>query len=233
MWIFMPLGLLMPAALPTKEIDGVEVDPKWTHDGLFNLQVRGRVESHLQNFIRDYMDPMGLEHSQIQATPRMDYNFRFYCRNDDFAQAMGQAVMEIDYQKFKPTAERRSKDGYLLYEDGKAFHSVLNSLWGTITRLNAPWGGRSYFDDEPRRRSTDRAGFVKRTRWDDEDEGSFIGRSQIDSDMSADERATELLERLEGIPSAQWSQHATVEELAELDEFLDANPSYRGESPEN
>lgn len=134
MWNFLPGGLLMPAAVPMDL-----VDPKFTHDGEFDLQVRGRVRSHLENFIRDYMEPG--TYSEIQETPEMDYNCRFYTTRDHYAWAMGKAIAAIDYEKFKPTAEDKNpKDGKPLYKDGAKYHDVLNAIWGTVTRLGSPGG---------------------------------------------------------------------------------------------
>lgn len=136
MWLFLPGGLLMPAEFPADL-----VDPKYMDDAkTFDLQVRARVVSHLENFIRDYLVPLGLEHSEIQKTPEMDYNCRIYMRRADFAVAIGQAILDIDFEKFKPTAERTFEDGTPMYEGGKAYHGVLNSIWGTVCRLGSPGG---------------------------------------------------------------------------------------------
>ncbi len=139
MWVFLPGGLLMPAALPNMADDNIEVDPKWTHDGKFDLQVRARVKRHLENFIGEFMADG--TYSDIQATPNMDYNFRFYTTRDDFAWAMGKAIAAIDYQKFKPTAERKNVKGTLMYgPESPEYHSVLNAMWGTVTKLGSPGG---------------------------------------------------------------------------------------------
>jgi hypothetical protein len=145
MWIFTPGGLLMPASLPSMEVDKVVADPKFTRDGYFDMQVRGRVDSHLTNFIRDYMEPQGMEYSEVEYTPQMDYNVRFYCKQEDFAKAVALCVMDIDFLKFKPTAERYTldEDGKThipMYKDGKEYHGVLNSIWGTVTRLGSAGG---------------------------------------------------------------------------------------------
>jgi hypothetical protein len=137
-WIFLPGGLLMPADTPMDE-----ANPHFTR-GYRDLQVRARVKSHLENFIFEYMEPLGLDYSDIEMTPDMDYDARFYTRRSDFALAIGQAMMDIDYHKFKPTAERKDSKGNLLYKDGKEYHSVLNSIWGTVARLGNPYGGRSW-----------------------------------------------------------------------------------------
>jgi hypothetical protein len=139
-WIFLPGGLLMPAEFPADK-----ADPKFVPEGSdFDLQIRARVKSHLENFIRDYMEPMGLTYSEIEATPQMDYNFRFYCSREDFAKAIAEAMLNIDYMKFKPTAEDRDEEGKPLYADGKDYHSVLNTIWGSVTRLGRPGGVWAY-----------------------------------------------------------------------------------------
>lgn len=146
MWIFLPSGLLMPADVPVDLADKTLTD-----NGRLSLQVRGRIESHLSNFIRDYMAPMGLEFSEIEKTPQMDYNVRFYTTREDFGKALSQAVLDIDYKKFKPTAENTNADGTPRYKDGRAYHNVLNSIWGTLLQL-APAGGiwGTYSAENPR-----------------------------------------------------------------------------------
>lgn len=136
MWLFLPLGLLMPASVPT-----AKVDPKWLGpEGKYDIQVRVRDKSHVENFIRDYLDPMGLPHSDIQDNPDMDYNHRIYMDKGDFAKAIAQATLDIDYEKFKPTAERRDAEGHALYPKGRIYHDVLNSVWGTVCKLGTPGG---------------------------------------------------------------------------------------------
>lgn len=146
MWIFGPEGLTMPARIPEGGAEGT-VDPKWLGpNGDFTLQVRGRVKSHLENIIRDYFEPLGLPYSDIQMTPEMDYNCRFYTTHEAMATVAYKQVMDIDFLKFKPQAERKGKDGKALYKDGAAYHSVLNSIWGTVCKLGSPggvWGSYS------------------------------------------------------------------------------------------
>lgn len=134
MWNLLPGGLLMPAAVPMDK-----ADPKYTHDGKFDLQVRGRVVRHLENFINEYMEPG--TYSEIQETPGMDYNARFYTTREAYADGMRNAILDIDYKKFKPTAERRLADGTLRYgPESVEYHSALNSMWSTLTRLGSPGG---------------------------------------------------------------------------------------------
>lgn len=153
----------MPAAVPMDL-----VDPKFTNNGEFDLQVRGRVRGHLENFIRDYMAPG--TYSEIQMTPEMDYNCRFYTTRDHFAWAMGKAIADIDYEKFKPTAESDRFDK----KEGREYHGVLNSIWGTVTRLGAP-GGVWAADYDSKSIATaykGKSGTVSRgtTFWDDDDD---------------------------------------------------------------
>lgn len=237
MWAFLPGGLLMPAALPTKARDGVVVAKKWTHDGKFDLQVRARVESHLTNFLRDYMDPMKLEHSGIQATPRMDYDFRFYCTKADFAQALAAAALDIDYLKFKPTAERRTADGkYLMYEDGKEYHSTLNSIWGVVARLGRPYGGSAWASGggwSSKRNSTQaskRSSASTQRQIDSIDGDLFLGEVEADPLDSvpdfvpgSDLAMSELFDQLSDIPHAQWGEHAVPEELESLESWMVRN----------
>ena len=155
MWIFAPGGLLMPSTFPADKVEPGYLDA----EGTFDLQIRVRAVSHLENFIRDYLTPMGLKHSDIQRTPHMDYNARIYMSRQDFATALSAMVLDIDYQKFKPTAERRNEDGSLMYgADSGTYHSVLNSIWGSVCRLGSPggwWGPKS---------SSNPAGYTSRDR---------------------------------------------------------------------
>lgn len=127
MWIFTEQGLLMPAAIPVDK-----VDPKYMKPG-FDLQVRGRVKVHLERWADKYMAPS--TYSDIEETPDLDYNVRFYCNHNDFAWAMGKAIADIDYKKFKPVAEKPEYG-----KEGKEYHQVLNSIWSTVTRLGSPGG---------------------------------------------------------------------------------------------
>lgn len=140
MWIFAPGGLLMPARIPEGGTEGT-VDPKWLGPNAdYTMQVRGRERSHLENVIRDYFEPLGLPYSEIQMTPEMDYNCRFYTTHEAMATVAYKQVMDIDFLKFKPQAENTDDKGKLLYKDGKEYHSVLNSIWSTVCRLGMPGG---------------------------------------------------------------------------------------------
>lgn len=244
MWIFLPGGLLMPAAVPEGK-----ADTKFTKDGLYDLQVRARVKSHLENFIRDYM--LDDTYSEIHATPGMDYNFRFYTTREIFAQALSGAVEDIDYTKFKPTAEDRDADGNPLYKDGKDYHSVLNSIWGTVTRLGSPgglwgtytgkkhwWGkstsaysGRRYDDIlSDRDRISDDVSDSDRLadRWLREDalDAHWLEEDGPEGGVPAyipseADRRTYLLDLVDGIPASQWDDWLSREEIALIQDVFD------------
>lgn len=133
MWDFTPFGLMMPAAVPMDKADA-----KFT-EGKYDLQVRGRVDSHLLYMMEHYMEP-GSFHDEIEYTPGMDYNVRFYTTREAYADAMRLIILDIDYKKFKPTAERKDAAGVALYKGGADYHSVLNAIWGSVTRLGAAGG---------------------------------------------------------------------------------------------
>jgi hypothetical protein len=132
MWIFLQGGLIMPSQAPMDE-----ANPELTL-GYRDIQVRARLTEHLEYFIRTYMSD--LDHSEIELTPHMDYNARFYTTREELGLAMTMAVMDIDYRKFKPTAERIDPTTGKKFAHGAKYHSVLNSIWSSLLRL-APAGG--------------------------------------------------------------------------------------------
>jgi hypothetical protein len=238
MWLFLSGGLLMPATFPKSKVDKKFVP----EDSDFDIQVRGRVVSHLENFIRDYMEPNGYAVSEIQVTPNMDYNCRFYTRRQDFAIAVGMAVLDIDFEKFKPTAERKDANGVALYKDGSAYHSVLNSIWGTVTSLGRPGGkwdkpfmGGAYSGRSAHVKgySGNSAGFKRDDAAYDWDNYSTPGLfSDLDvpawkastRDFNgwtprADERVSEIYLEMEGIPREQYIDFLTDDEMILIQNF--------------
>lgn len=156
MWAFFDFGLLMPALVPAKVMEREDVK-KWTNDGEYELQVRGRLREHLQYFMDTYMEP-GTFNPEIQATPDKDYNFRFYTSREAYAEGIKQAALAMDYEKFKVTSERFSWN--------QKYHTILNSIWSTVCNLNTPggfYGPKS--DDNPRGYSSSRGWS---NRYDDE-----------------------------------------------------------------
>lgn len=125
-WLMTVDGILMPSLIP---IDHIPVDhPDWI------MQVRARRKIDLERLVERFI-PEG-QCSEIHTTPGMDYNFRLYCSKETFAQAAYGIVLDVDYIKFKPQCEIRHPG-----PDGKLLHSVYNSIWGTVTRLGAPYVG--------------------------------------------------------------------------------------------
>ena len=122
MWIFAPFGLIMPAIRRPERVP--EGDTR-------TIQIRARRKVDIERFRDEFMAPDTV--GEIIATPTFDYNFRAYCTPEDFAAGVAKLMLTIDYEKFKPTAER--------YEGNKSYHDVLNSIWGTVCRLNQPWQG--------------------------------------------------------------------------------------------
>lgn len=219
MWIFVPGGLLMPARIPDGASEGT-ADPAFTNDGEYTLQVRGRVDSHLQNFIRDYMKPLGLPYSEIEYTPQFDYNVRFYTTPEAFALAIGKAVLDIDYLKFKPTAERAE------YKDGKAFHSVLNSIWGTVCQLGTPggvWG--AYSATNPNGYTPGLiSGSSRFGSWPSFHKRDFETEPELwdDMDYTPEKEAyvSDLLSEMSDVPTDQWEDHVTHEDFELLKPYM-------------
>lgn len=207
MWIFTSGGLIMPAQAPNGTTEGI-ADPTFTNNGEYTLQVRGRVESHLRNFMRDYMDPQGLPYSEIEHTPQNDYNMRFYTTHEAFAKAMVLAVMDIDYRKFKPTAEKKDANGRLVYEDGRKYHSVLNSIWGSVCGLATPggiWGPRTAENPKGYGRAQDHwigSSFL--------DAAEDLDLDYVPNDASLRE---ELLAEMSDIPVEQWEDYLSLTEM--------------------
>lgn len=122
MWIFTKDSLLMPATFPADKV-------KPAIAAKYEIQVRSRNREQLRTFCKDYMARGS--YSAIQATPLMDYEFRFYTTKEAFSAGLKAAVDGINYEKFKP--EARDAD----------YHSLLNRIWAVVA--NANW---SMFYDE-------------------------------------------------------------------------------------
>jgi hypothetical protein len=118
MWIMTSYGILMPATIPADLAEDVG------HLAFgFNMQVRSRDRATLQKCRARYMANFHV--SEIVATPELDYEYRFYCNADDFADAVRWMVIEIDYEKFKPTTMRKGAGG-------KKLHRLYNDIWWVI-----------------------------------------------------------------------------------------------------
>jgi hypothetical protein len=112
MWIGAPFGWLMPAERPAKYI------PK---GDTRTLQVRARRSKDLDLLRALYMQ--GTLGPTVYTADK-DYEYRAYCEPADFAAAMFNMVMDIDYAKFKPTTSRFSDD---------QLHGMYNEMWATIS----------------------------------------------------------------------------------------------------
>lgn len=118
MWIMTSYGILMPASIPADLAE----DPAHPAFG-YDLQVRSRDRATLQKCRTRYMSHYHT--SEIIATPDLDYDFRFYCQNDDFGYAVANMIGQIDYEKFKPTTLRKGNGG-------KHLHMVYNEIWQVV-----------------------------------------------------------------------------------------------------
>lgn len=218
-WHFLPTGLLMPAAVPMDK-----ADPKFT-EGKYDFQIRARAVSHLEDFIKFYMEP-GTYHEEIQLNPDMDYNCRFYTTREAYADAIRKQIMEIDYEKFKPTAEHLNKDGSQR-KDGKLYHSILNGIWSELTRLGKP-GGKWAYD--------------KSSKYSDwwgnySYKGKTVGSTFLEGEKNTEPRdwddwenrkpidhVNELLAELQDIPGDQWFDYLKEDEWDLLVRFGYAEP---------
>lgn len=111
MWIFTPGGILMPSLRPKDTIE--PGDDR-------SMQVRSRRAVELDRFRREYCPDMG----ETLYTPDFDYEYRAYVRPFDFASAVSNAVLDIDYEKFKPSVIERYDDHEL--------HCVYEDVWATV-----------------------------------------------------------------------------------------------------
>ena len=177
MWIMTPFGILMPSDRTAYTPEGDER----------TLQVRTRRARDLDILRALYLPELG----ETIHTPTFDYNYRAYCTREQFAAAMAKMVMDIDYEKFKPTTDR--------FDDNE-LHGVYNSIWGSVTRLGEPWEafhGRqpgvwgSYLNDEPstgKRAKRGRRG--RRSRQSETVANDGYAAMTLDMD-AADDEATE------------------------------------------
>jgi hypothetical protein len=112
MWVCTSWGVLMPGLRPDGTIP--EGDDKV-------LQVRARRKKDLV-MLKDKF--MGEELGEIFSMPHTDYEWRAYCTLEAWGKALAQIGMDIDYVKFKETAEKKYNDHEL--------HSLYLSMWSTI-----------------------------------------------------------------------------------------------------
>jgi hypothetical protein len=142
MWVCAPFGILMPAIRPPHTV--AEGDQ-------CTLQIRARRRAWLQVLKDQYM---GSRLGEIIHTPEMDYEFRAYCRPDDFAVVLAKITLEIDFEKFKPAVY----DSALSRREQDELHALYNSMWGTIFRYGQ--GGNRYTRSMPARHTSKKAGVI-------------------------------------------------------------------------
>jgi hypothetical protein len=112
MWVMTSWGVLMPGLRPDGTIP--EGDNRV-------LQVRARRKKDLEMLKEKYM---GDELGDIISLAHTDYEWRAYCTLEAWGRALGQIGADIDYVKFKETAEKKYDDHQL--------HSLYLSVWSTI-----------------------------------------------------------------------------------------------------
>lgn len=108
MWIMTPFGIIMPTLRPTNTVN---------YGDDCTMQVRARDKRALE-YLRDHY--MEAELGSIIHTPEFDYEYRAYCKPNDFAWAVHNMIIDIDYEKFKPNT---------LWQD---LHDLYNKIWGTV-----------------------------------------------------------------------------------------------------
>ena len=124
MWIMTNFGILMPAVLPNEL--RTRFYEEWGHapDTMpWDLQVRSRDRATLRK-LRKQMQRFTVT-SDVIATPELDYEYRLYCMRNDFADWTRNAVLNINYEKFKPTTMRKGGGG-------RKLHDLYNRIWSVV-----------------------------------------------------------------------------------------------------
>jgi len=142
MWICTSFGILMPSVRPAGTVPAGD-------DRV--IQVRARRRQDLEILKAEYMgDKLG----EIQALVGTDYEYRAYCTRTDWATAMAQMSLDINYTKFKPTTDR--------YKDHR-LHTLYLRMWGAIMHeLSTKSYQEAYWKGEFTRPSQRRTGNTRR-----------------------------------------------------------------------
>lgn len=112
MWVMTSWGVLMPGLRPAGTVEPGDER---------TLQVRARRRGDLQTLRDRYMpDTLG----PIIRLPQTDYEYRAYCTPDAWGDALADIGRDVDYVKFKETAETRFGD--------KILHDLYVRIWGVI-----------------------------------------------------------------------------------------------------
>lgn len=121
MWIFTSFGAFMPALRYPKDV--AEGDNRV-------MQIRARREIDIMRLKALYLPNSG----RIVRNAGTDYEVRIYCTREEWADAVRQMSMDIDYQSFKNTTER--------WNDSQ-LHNAYMRVWNV---LYTALGTRRAFD---------------------------------------------------------------------------------------
>lgn len=159
-------GMFMPALRPPGTFDP-ERDPRV-------LQVRTRRAKDLNALRRDYLPELG-KTIKLRGT---DYEYRAYCTRAQWGAALARMAEDIEYVKFKDTAQ------------DEQLHRLYLEMWGSILRHLSP-AMRPFRSRRARRGRTD----IGNPEWRD-----YLPASGTSSLWSEDQWANALVE-LEREPS--------------------------------
>jgi len=200
MWIFADWGYLLPVI--TEDTDPLRKEALWdtyTNNGEFTFQVRARLESHLLHYIENYAKPG--TYGEIWATPHHDYNYRLMTTKRAFAEAMTEAMMDIDYRNFKNQS--------LKFTDGKVYHDLLIDVWYDSCKLNPPGGiYGAYSDENP-------DGFGSVSAYDD----SYWGGYSAPKRRIGDSFKNVLFEEEDDIDDTDWQAYKLHRTKEDMDKY--------------
>lgn len=240
MWLFLSDSMMMPSLAPMDK-----ADPQLTL-GRRTLQIRGRLRSHLNNFIENYGE--GLDFSEIEDNPYADYTCRFYATPEAFGEAMKRAIMDIDYKKFKDTAKRPRKLTGLVPERAQEYAGVLMSVWSITQRVGraggfySPRSASNPNGYDPNRRYSGSVGSSfygsskskPTTSWgtplfdDEPDWWNDLDEDDLDEDDLDDfdytprreRHALDLLADLAEVPTDQWEDELTEDDFTLVKPYM-------------
>lgn len=176
MWICLPMGMYMPALRPAHTIPAGD-------DRLLQIRARRRVD--LDRLRRELLPELG-DTVHLKHT---DYEFRAYCTHEQWANALAQAALDIDYVKFKEQSEVKYND--------KKLHDVYTAMWYTVfskmsTKAHQSdyWGAQNKaFTSRGKNRQAGTSRYVDDAKhwWEDAENGASTKsgktlRDLIDSD---------------------------------------------------
>lgn len=138
MWVFLSGGMMMPALIPPSVLAAAKTaDIQEAVERGWELQVRGRVKEHLDWFAETYMTPGS--YSVTYVVKDKDYQARFYTTRSDFGDALAMASLDMNYTKFKDTANK--------FPWGKKYHDLLLRVWSASASI---FGAGGFYGDYSR-----------------------------------------------------------------------------------